>query len=305
MEKEEEIYETLKNQLLGSPEFKKTFDDFSKFILENFKSNIDKLNSRMNELEENLNSRTDNVSQLSTENSRLSKTNRDLSAENNKLSAENIKLGLQVQSLTKELESLNSDITSYKTKLLEINKERDALKIKTEKSDSIISALQDEKNKLQNDLSSRVVEINDYIKRFELFVRAESFFTDYNSMSEDTKNRLESIFEAKSYTGFISNGLQWDNISILWNFMKKKIIENDLSDIQVLIQIFRYFFDFYNSGLKEARYILIEPVAGNAFDKSTCTVVGAGMDGKIVEVLLPGYKDIKTEEVYKALVSVK
>ena len=57
--------------------------------------------------------------------------------------------------------------------------------------------------------------------------------------------------------------------------------------------------------MKLARYVLIEPVAGNAFDKNTCTIVGTGMDGKISEVLLPGYKDIKTEEVYKALVSIK
>lgn len=305
MKSEADDYESITTQVLSSPEFKKSFDDFSKFILENFKVNVDKLNSRMNELEENLNSRTDNVNQLSTENTRLSKTNRDLSVENNKLSAENIKLGLQVQSLTKELDSLKSEMTFFKTKFSEASKERDDLKMKTNKTDSIIATLQEEKNQLQNDMASRVVELNEYKKRFELFVRAESIFADYKSMSEDTKNRLESIFEADSYTGFLSNGLQWDNISILWNFMKKKIIENDLSDIQVLIQIFRYFFDFYNSGLKEARYILIEPVAGNAFDKNTCTVVGAGMDGKIVEVLLPGYKDIKTEEVYKALVSVK
>lgn len=305
MKNETEGYESIITQVLNSPEFIKRFDDFSKFILENFKNKVDQLKSRIDGLEENLNSRTDNVSQLSTENIRLSKTNRELSDENNKLSAKNIELGVQVQSLTKELDFLKSKITSLETKFLEASKERDDLKMKTDKTDSIIANLQEEKNQLQNDMKSRVVELNNYKKRFELFVRAEVIFADYKSLSEDTKNRLESIFEADSYTGFISNGLQWDNISILWNFMKKKIIENDLSDIQVLIQIFRYFFDFYNSGLKEARYILIEPVVGNAFDRNTCSVVGSSMDGKIVEILLPGFKDIKTEEVYKALVSVK
>ena len=43
----------------------------------------------------------------------------------------------------------------------------------------------------------------------------------------------------------------------------------------------------------------------SSFDKNTCAVVGSGMDGKITEVFLPGYKDLKTDEVFKALVSIK
>ena len=85
MKSEEETFELLKSQVLNSPEFKKTFDDFSNFILDNFKSQVDKLNSRINELEENMNSSSDNVNQMTAENARLSKTNRELLAENNKL----------------------------------------------------------------------------------------------------------------------------------------------------------------------------------------------------------------------------
>lgn len=305
MKSEEETFELLKSQVLNSPEFKKTFDDFSNFILDNFKSQVDKLNSRINELEENMNSSSDNVNQMTAENARLSKTNRELLAENNKLSNENVKLGLQHQNLINEMDKLKHELLSIKTMYSDITKERDFLKNKTDKSDSIIESLQIEKSKLEEEKSTKVAELNTYKNKFELFVRAENVFVEYMAMSDDTKNRLESIFEANTYTGFISNGLQWENISILWNFIKKKIIENDKSDIQVLIRIFKFFFDFYNSGLKLARYVLIEPVAGIAFDKNTCTIVGTGMDGKISEVLLPGYKDIKTEEVYKALVSIK
>lgn len=305
MKSEEETFELLKSQVLNSPEFKKTFDDFSNFILDNFKSQVDKLNSRINELEENMNSSSDNVNQMTAENARLSKTNRELLAENNKLSNENVKLGLQHQNLINEMDKLKHELLSIKTMYSDITKQRDFLKNKTDKSDSIIESLQIEKSKLEEEKSIKVAELDTYKNKFELFVRAENVFLEYMAMSDDTKNRLESIFEANTYTGFISNGLQWENISILWNFIKKKIIENDKSDIQVLIRIFKFFFDFYNSGLKVARYVLIEPVAGNAFDKNTCTIVGTGMDGKISEVLLPGYKDIKTEEFYKALVSIK
>lgn len=305
MKSEEETFELLKNQVLNSPEFKKTFDDFSNFILDNFKLHVDKLNSRINELEENMNSSSDNVNQMTAENARLSKANRELLAENNNLSNENVRLGLQHQNLTNEMDKLKHELLSIKTMYSEITKERDLLKNKTDKSDSIIESLQIEKRKLEEEKSTKVAELDTYKNKFELFVKAENVFAEYMAMSDDTKNRLESIFEANTYTGFISNGLQWENISILWNFIKKKIIENDKSDIQVLIRIFKFFFDFYNSGLKVARYVLIEPVAGNSFDKNTCSIIGAGMDGKIVEVLLPGYKDIKTEEVYKALVSIK
>ena len=162
MKREEEVYEILKTRVLDSPEFKKRIDDFSKFILENFKANIDKLNSRINELEESMISKTDNVNQLSVENARLSKSNRDLAADNNKLSTENIKLGLQVQGLTKDLDTLMSETKSLKTKFLEASKERDALKIKTDKTDSVIETLKEEKIKLQNDVSAKVVELNDY-----------------------------------------------------------------------------------------------------------------------------------------------
>jgi len=158
---------------------------------------------------------------------------------------------------------------------------------------------------VKEELVSKTNELEAYKQKYNVFVQAEDLFSTYQAMSDDTKKRLESIFEANTYTGFISNGLQWENISILWNFMKKKIIESDMSDIEVLISIFRFFFDFYNSGLKESRYSLIEPEVGTSFDKNICAVVGSGMDGKITQVFLPGYKDIKTDEVYKALVSVK
>ena len=305
MATEEEVYETIKSRVLNSPEFDKRFKDFSEFILQNFKSNVDKLNLKIKSLEENLNSSSDNLNQVSTENARLSKANRDLATENNKLSNDNVKLGLEKQNLVDNLTLLKNELNSLKETVVAFKKENEELTKKTSKSDAIIEDLQTKQDKIKVELSEKLSELEGYKQRYDIFVKAESLFSTYQSMSDETKKRLESIFEAESYTGFISNGLQWENISILWNFMKKKIIESDMADIQILIPIFRFFFDFYNSGLRESRYSLLEPKVGTSFDKNTCAVVGSGMDGKITEVFLPGYKDLKTDEVCKALVSVK
>lgn len=305
MATEAEVFESWKNKILSSPEFNKRFDDLTVFILENFKSKIDAQNKKLKELEENINSSSDNVNQVSTENARLSKANRDLSSENTKLSNENVKLGLEKQSLTNNLTSLEDEMKSEKKKIKELKERNEELEKKVTKSDSIIENLQSEQKRTNESLTDVTNKLSEYKQKYDIFVNAESLFSDYQSMSDDTKKRLESVFEAETYTGFISNGLQWENISILWNFMKKKIIESDMVDIQTLIPIFKFFFDFYNSGLKESRYALLEPKVGTSFDKNTCAVVGSGMDGKITEVFLPGYKDLKTDEVFKALVSVK
>ena len=190
--------------------------------------------------------------------------------------------------------------------LLDDNRElKEEIRTLKEEKEALETNLEKEISSKENEIGKLKMEIADYKQTYCLFMEANKLFSDYQLVSTETKKRLESLFEGQTYEGFVSNGLQWENISILWNFMKKKVIENDMVDLETLIRVFKFFFNFYNSSLRECRYVLLEPKEDTPFDKNICSVVGTGMDGNITKVLLFGYQDIKTGEVFKALVSVR
>ena len=250
---------------------------------------IENLNTRIDKLEEDLEKKFNSIK---GENSVLKSKNDQLAQESKLLLDDNRELKEEIRTLKEEKEALE---TSLKEEIRTLKEEKEALETNLEKE---ISSKENEIGKLK-------MEIADYKQTYCLFMEANKLFSDYQLVSTETKKRLESLFEGQTYEGFVSNGLQWENISILWNFMKKKVIENDMVDLETLIRVFKFFFNFYNSSLRECRYVLLEPKEDTPFDKNICSVVGTGMDGNITKVLLFGYQDIKTGEVFKALVSVR
>ena len=95
---------------------------------------------------------------------------------------------------------------------------------------------------------------------------------------------------------------------VLWwgvEFIKRKIIEKDTVDTDGLLQIFKFFFELYNFGFQSPRYVLLEPKVGDNFDRNSSSIIGTATTGVVTKILMPGYKDLKTDEVKKALVMVE
>lgn len=264
---------------------------------------IENLNTRIDKLEEDLEKKFNSIK---GENSVLKSKNDQLAQESKLLLDDNRELREEIRKLEKEKEGLGNEIRTLKEEkeALETSLKEEIRTLKGEK-EVLETNLEKEISSKENEIGNLEMEIDDYKKTYCLFMEANKLFSDYQLVSTETKKRLESLFEGQTYEGFVSNGLQWENISILWNFMKKKVIENDMVDLETLIRVFKFFFNFYNSSLRECRYVLLEPKEDTPFDKNICSVVGTGMDGNITKVLLFGYQDIKTGEVFKALVSVR
>ena len=262
---------------------------------EKLENEVSKLKSEKNALVQEKQELTGELERNKTETSSkiryLENEVAELKREKNALVQEN-------QELTGELER-NKTETSSKIRYLE----NEVAELKREKN-ALEQKEQDLTQKLQRE-QSLVLELKDKLDELKIFVKAKNVFDVFNGLSAETKKRLEGIFASNSFEGFISNGVQFDNISMVWEFIKRKIIEKDTVDVDGLLQIFKFFFELYNFGFQSPRYVLLEPKVGDNFDRNSSSIIGTATTGLVTKVLIPGYKDLKTEKVNKAMVMVE
>lgn len=279
------------------------FQNHTKFFLDNLKKFKDEQDQKINAIQADFEKTVDNANQISKDNSRLNEKITELTSQTSKLSSEKL-------ILENELENKKIQLTALNDKIVQLTNLSDLLQQKNEECEkkiATVSKITDELQIAKEKITSQATIIDELNKKLSvsIFVKAGEIFEVYKTMSPDTKNRLEAVFEVETLEGFIANGLQFENISILWDFMKRKVIDKDDNDIDNLLKIFDFFFKFYNLGSKESRYVLIEPKTGDSFDRNNCSIIGTEVDGKIAKVHIPGYKDVKTGDVKKAIVSVK
>ena len=305
--------------VMNSLEFKNNNDFFLK-NLQNFRNELDKkirdlseqFESKSNELNEKYSKLEFECSQLKNEKLKLEFALKDkereiesakyeiagLEKEVDGLKREKTGLEQKQEDLIRELQR-NKEVAS--SKIAGLEKEVDELK--REKT-GLEQKEQDLTQKLQRE-QSLVLDLKDKLDELKIFVKAKNVFDVFNGLSAETKKRLEGIFASNSFEGFISNGVQFDNISMVWEFIKRKIIEKDIVDTDGLLQIFKFFFELYNLGFQSPRYALLEPKVGDNFDRNSSSIIGTATTGVVTKVLMPGYKDLKTDEVKKALVMVE
>ena len=172
-----------------------------------------------------------------------------------------------------------------------------------------VTALNSKILKQQQDFDEMSQEISSIQIENEKFkgkyFNLEEAYQGFYKLSVETKDRLKNIFQTESIEGFLSAGLQWENIEGIWNFLKRKIIEGDYREVEILREIFIYLFDTYNQRFSMQLYTLINPNVGDRYDSDQYIILGTKTDGNVIKVLLEGFVNNRTGKIiHKALIEV-
>ena len=126
-------------------------------------------------------------------------------------------------------------------------------------------------------------------------------------LSASVRTGLSDIICDKNEILFIASCSTSEHLKSIWIYIKKLIGTNgDSSEIEILKDIFDYFFDVYNDSLSEPAYVRDDVEEGYIFDDDRydrCT--GCPASGQISQVMLRGYISINTRKsICRSLVRI-
>lgn len=167
----------------------------------------------------------------------------------------------------------------------------------------------DEKNKQIAELTSSLNTVQKEKKSIETkyktkYADIEKAYDDFSKLSAVTRNSLKNVFPSDTLQSFLAAGLQWENISALWDYTKRCFIEDAVTDTEKLRNIFLFFFAMYNEKSRKPEYVLISPNKGDKFDSDRHVVIGGKTATSISRCVFEGYCNSSGKQVFKALVQV-
>jgi DNA repair exonuclease SbcCD ATPase subunit len=177
--------------------------------------------------------------------------------------------------------------------------------------------------RLQQEIESKKEEINEYqIKVHNLNQKINSYFNelqkrraDYREaeelygtvqqLSETTRNSLKRIFKGNTVQEFIVCGVQYENISSLWDFIKNEIMEGREQERGILLTLFQYFFQEYSKTYDTPLYKIQEVKINEVFREDLhIRTLNSKISGNVTEILLPGYISINGKIIKKSIVRI-
>ncbi|TKH02108.1 hypothetical protein FC682_22335 [Peribacillus simplex] len=177
--------------------------------------------------------------------------------------------------------------------------------------------------RLQQEIESKKEEISEYqIKITHLNEKMEAYFTelqkrraDYREaeelyeavqqLSETTKSSLKGIFKGGSVQEFIVCGVQYENISSLWDFIKNEIMEGREQEREILLALFLYFFQEYVKTYDTPLYKIQQVKMNEIFREDLyIRALNSKISGNITDILLPGYISINGKTIKKSVVRI-
>ena len=182
-----------------------------------------------------------------------------------------------------------------KSRILELEKENSEIR----------KELDDVKNQFeqiseQNDLLQK--ENSRYDLRYSALDKA---YQKYLDLPDEEKERLKGLIPTESLFGFICSGVKWDNVMSIWNFAKRRVIEEQDESLKYA-EIFEILFQVYVDQNAERRYELIDSDVGERYDMRYHSIIGTKTDGKVYRVLLNGIIDNNTGQVIeKSIIEIE
>lgn len=139
------------------------------------------------------------------------------------------------------------------------------------------------------------------------FLSAMGKYKLYQSVSESTREGLKNVICEKDEIGFVVSCVNMDNLQRIWEYTKDILSnQNKMKDVEILKEIFDYFFEVYNQSLAEAIYQRDEIAIGDDFDDEyQSRSRESATSGAIKKILLRGYSSINTGKIIcKSVVQV-
>lgn len=172
-----------------------------------------------------------------------------------------------------------------------------------EKLEKQIEEIENNQKKIQLENENIKGKIQEYEDRY---LDINNMFSLYMELKNDNKQRLRNIFGIDNLILFVSALHNWNTVEGLWNYAKRRIIEEDNENVVQLSTLFKQIFNVYNTNFNNENYSLISPEVGARYDSDKHSILGIKTDGIISEVLLEGVQDkISGKIIFKAIVNVQ
>lgn len=193
-----------------------------------------------------------------------------------------------IKKLQETLQSKESEIERFSKEIINQNEQINNYKL-------TIEECKRENNKLKQEIQ----EINDIlIKEKMKYEEISHVYNLYENLNDEIKEEIKGIFKNQGLENFIFCGAQFENIQMLWDYIRKKMIENEYTCLENLKFIFDYFFNQYNKIYEEEIYCRLNVNLEDIFDTEIHTrSSNSKASGNIKEVLLKGYKNKYTNKV--------
>ena len=139
------------------------------------------------------------------------------------------------------------------------------------------------------------------------FLVAMEKYKSYQEVSNTTREGLSNVICEKNVIDFIISCANIDNLGRIWKYTKEILSDyNRSKDVEILKEIFDYFFKVYNESLPEPTYERDDVDVGDDFDDEyQSRSRESASSGTIKKILLRGYSSINTGNVIcKSVVQV-
>ena len=204
---------------------------------------------------------------------------------------------VQLQAQCNNLESENKRLSDYKARL------ENELKKASAELDACTKRLNDlerEYQRMQENeqaLSASLAKANENVQKLkERFSNPVILLDRYRTLSTTIRTGLSDVICDKDEILFIASCSTSDHLKAIWTYTKKLAGSNgDANSVEVLKDIFDYFFEIFNSSLREPMYARDSVEVGYSFDDDKYDrCAGSATSGKITQVVLRGYKSVNT-----------
>lgn len=209
-----------------------------------------------------------------------------------------------------QLRDVINDCKSREKELIEkqedLKKQIENLKTTEETSKGEIGRLTEKQKTLENK-NTELERKNEKLDfRYKKYERIEQAYEEYKTLPEDIQIRLQNVFPRGNLFAFMTAGTKWENITGLWNFAKRRIIEKDISDIDKVLDLLEFLFEVYNKQYSKTMYEFMDVNVGDKFDSDLHNIIGINTDGIVSKVWLKGIYDVKNKKVLcKTLIEVQ
>ena len=204
-----------------------------------------------------------------------------------------VKLQSECSKLETENGGLENEISALKKEIKEV-------KLESERRLKDYERENENLKEVEKSLSSSLEKVNNSFKILkEHFFNPVTLLDRYKSLSISVRTGLSDIICDKNEILFIASCSTPDHLKAIWTYTKKLAgNNNDTTAVEVLKDIFDYFFDVFNESLGEPVYVRDDVETGWLFDDDEYDrYIGSATSGKITQVILRGYKSLNTGAV--------
>ena len=233
------------------------------------------------------------ISNLKSTNEQLRSQLSQCQSEYKQANSEKQKWENAYEQLQSKCNSLETDKSSLESKVSRLESDLKKAKAEQETSKQRFRKLELENNRLNDAEHSLASKLEDLKQRFSDPVR---LLDRYKSLSASIRTGLSDVICDKDEVLFIASCSTSEHLKAIWTYTKKLSGSNgDANSIDILKEIFDYFFDVFNSSLREPMYVRDSVEVGYSFDDEKYDrCAGSSTSGKITQVILKGYKSVNT-----------